>query len=216
MNTRDLPRAVPVRTFSLPELGPVHGVARDDDGRLWFACGSGDLVRLDPSNGRVLRRFDGIGASAGTTWDGSAPWQITDEAIVRLDPESGAVLRSIPKPDGVHCSGMAWVDGALWIGDFDGRALVKVDAETGAVLKRLESDRLVTGVDWTGGELWHGGWDRADEPSDTRLRRVDPESGAVREDLDLDRWTVSGVTADEDRFWCGGSGAGGLRAVRRP
>jgi streptogramin lyase len=217
-STREIPEAVTVRDLELSELGSVHGVTCDSEGNVWFAHGEGDLICVEPRNGRIVRRFDGIGATSGTAFDGSHLWQITADAIVRLDPKTGAVERTIDRPEGVHCSGMAWVDGALWIGDYANRMLVKLDPETGRITKRLESDRLVTGVAWIDGQLWHGAWGRDEEPYDARLRRVDAESGAVLEELRMpDDWSVSGTGVDaEDRIWCGGSHGGGLRAVRRP
>lgn len=210
-------RAVTVRELELDPDKTVHGVTCDGAGRVWFAEGEGDLVCLDPATGRILRRFERMQACAGTTFDGTHLWQIVGERIVRIEPGTGAIERSIPAPAGVHCSGMAWAEGALWIGDFDGPGIVKVDAQTGAVERRLVADRFVTGIAWNGEELWHGCWDAADEPAQTSVRRVDPESGAVLEELRFDdAFGVSGLAADEEgRLWCGGGFAGGLRAVRR-
>jgi streptogramin lyase len=220
--TKAIPQATTVRELSLPDFGHVHGVTCDASGNVWFAHGEGDLVCVEPKNGRVLRRFDDIGATSGTAFDGTHLWQIAGDRVVRMNPQTGAVVHSIPTPLGVHCSGMAWmpggVRGALWIGSFQGRELVKVDAETGAELKRLATDRLVTGVEWIDGELWHGAWKSEEEPVGAELRRVDPDSGRVEAELRMpDDFAVSGVGADrEGRLWCGGSFGGGIRAVRRP
>lgn len=220
--TREFPEAVTVRELLLTEFGHVHGVTCDASGNVWFAHGEGDLVCVEPKGGRVLRRFDDVGAMSGTAFDGTHLWQITGERVVRIDPQTGAVVHSVPAPADVHCSGMAWMPGgargALWIGSFQGRALVKVDAATGKELKRLATDRLVTGVEWVDGELWHGAWESEEEPVGAGLRRVEPETGAVLVELGMpDDFAVSGLGADrEGRLWCGGSFGGGIRAVRRP
>jgi len=90
----------------------------------------------------------------------------------------------------------------------------QVDPEAGAVLRTIESDRFVTGVTWVDGELWHGTWEN--EASD--VRRIDPETGEVRERLDMPTGTgVSGLEADGDgQFLCGGGNSGKVRVVRRP
>ena len=72
----------------------------------------------------------------------------------------------------------------------------------------------MTGVTWVDGELWHGTLE--DEASE--LRRIDPRSGEVLEQLDMQAGiSVSGVESDGgDIFYCGGGESGMLRAVRRP
>ena len=215
-DTQSTHQAVTVREIQLSELGTVHGVTCDNDGHVWFAEGDGDLYCVEPGSGRVVKRFEGLGAQAGTAFDGTHIWQLTPTEILRVDPESGEVIRRLPAPD-VHCSGMAWAEGSLWIGDFDGKGLVQIDAETGEVRKRLQTDRFVTGVAFLGDELWHGSWDGGDKPERPALRRIDGESGEVLEDLELPAdLGVSGLAVDgEGRFWCGGGYAGGLHAVRR-
>ncbi len=73
---------------------------------------------------------------------------------------------------------------------------------TGAILRTIESNRFVTGVTWVDGELWHGTW----EGDESEIRRIDPESGAVLERLEMPRGTgVSGLESDgADLFYCGG------------
>ena len=109
---------------------------------------------------------------------------------------------------------MAWAEGSLWVGQHRGRMIHEVDPETGAVLRTIQSNRFVTGVTWVDGELWHGTW----EDDTSELRRIDPESGQVLEQLDMPSGIgVSGIESDGgDIFFCGGGKSGGLRAVRRP
>ena len=50
------------------------------------------------------------------------------------------------------------------------------------------------------------------------MRRIDPQSGAALERLDMPAGTfVSGLESDGgERFFCGGGGSGKVRAIRRP
>ncbi|HEV7138085.1 MAG TPA: hypothetical protein VGN43_15720, partial [Steroidobacteraceae bacterium] len=75
-------------------------------------------------------------------------------------------------------------------------------------------NRFVTGVTWVDGELWHATW----EGDESELRRVDPQSGKVLEQLEMPAGMgVSGLESDGgDRFFCGGGGSGKVRIVRRP
>ena len=102
----------------------------------------------------------------------------------------------------------------MWVGKHRDRKIYQVDPETGAVLRTIESNRVVTGVTWVDGELWHGTWD--DDGSE--LRRVDPATGSVLETLEMPSKTgVSGLESDGDEvFFCGGGRSGTVRAVRRP
>ena len=126
-------------------------------------------------------------------------------------PSSAA---SIPAPGHGGDSGLAWADGSLWVGQYRERKIHRIDPETGAVLRTIESNRFVTGVTWVDGELWHGTW----EGDESDIRRIDPESGAVLERLDMPPGTaVSGLESDgAGLFYAGGGGSGTVRALRRP
>ena len=199
------------------EYGPFPGVDEvagvTFDGRhVWFASGD-KLNALDPDSGEVVRSLD-VAAHAGTAFDGKHLFQIGEDRIQKIDPETGRVLSTIPAPAGGGDSGLAWAEGSLWVGHYRGRKIHQVDPETGKVLRSIESNRLVTGVTWVDGELWHGTWD-GDESG---LRRIDPQTGEVRETIDMPSGTgVSGLESDGgDTYFCGGGKSGKLRAVRRP
>jgi glutamine cyclotransferase len=199
------------------EYGPFPGVDNVGgvtfDGRqVWFAAGD-KLNAFDPANGNVQRSID-VAAQAGTAFDGKHLFQIAEDRILKIDPKTGHVLATIPAPGGGGDSGMAWAEGTLWVGQHRGRKIHQVDPETGRILRTIESNRMVTGVTWTDGELWHGTW----EGDESALRRVDPRTGEVLEQLDMPPGVgVSGLEADGgDRFFCGGGKSGKVRAVRRP
>lgn len=201
----------------LREYGPFPGTDQvagvTFDGRqVWFASGD-RLNALDPERGEITRSFD-IAAHAGTAFDGEHLFQIAEDRIQKIDPKTGRVLKTIPAPGGGGDSGLAWAEGSLWVGQYRERKIHQIDPETGATLRTIESNRFVTGVTWVDGELWHATWD--DDESD--LRRIDPRSGEVLEQLDMPAGTgVSGLESDgADRFFCGGGKSGRLRAVRRP
>ncbi|MBF5010723.1 glutaminyl-peptide cyclotransferase [Burkholderia pseudomultivorans] len=194
-----------------PGVDGVHGVTFD--GRhVWFASGD-KLNALDPERGTTLRALD-IAAHAGTAFDGRHLFQIAEDRIEKIDPESGRVVATIPAPGGGGDSGLAWAEGTLWVGQYRERKIHQVDPQSGAVLRTIESNRFVTGVTWVDGELWHGTW----EADQSELRRIDPQTGQVLEQLDMpDGIGVSGLESDGgERFFCGGGNSGKLRAVRRP
>jgi glutamine cyclotransferase len=194
-----------------PGVEKVHGVTYDGD-QVWFAAGE-KLNALDPASGKVQRSID-VAAHAGTAFDGRHLFQIAEDRIQKIDPASGDVLATIPAPGGGGDSGLAWAEGALWVGQYRDKKILQVDPETGKILRTIECNRVVTGVTWVDGELWHGTW----EGDESDLRRIDPRTGEVLEKLEMPRGVgVSGLESDgADRFFCGGGDSGKLRVVRRP
>jgi glutamine cyclotransferase len=193
-----------------PGIEAVHGLTYDGR-QVWFASGD-KLHVLDPASGE-LRREVNVPAHAGTAFDGQYLFQIAESRIQKIDPETGKVLSTIPAPGNGGDSGLAWAEGSLWVGQYRDRKIHQVDPETGKVLRTIESNRFVTGVTWTDGELWHATW----ENDESDLRHIDPKSGAVLESLEMPAGTgISGLEAAGDRFFCGGGKSGKIRAVRRP
>ena len=199
------------------EYGPFAGVdnvggVTFDGKNVWFAGGD-KLNSFDPETGKPQRSID-VTAHAGTAFDGRHLFQIAENRIQKIDLQSGKVLATIPAPGGGGDSGLTWAEGTLWVVHYRERKIYQIDAETGAILRTVESNRFVTGVTWVDGELWHGTW----EGDESELRRVDPESGKVLEQFDMPAGTgISGLEWDGgDRFFCGGGKTSKVRAVRRP
>ncbi len=194
-----------------PGVDGVHGVTFDGK-YVWYASGD-KLNALDPERGTTVRSID-VAAHAGTAFDGRHLYQIVEDRIEKIDPESGRVLATIPAPGGGGDSGLAWAEGALWVGQYRDRKIHQLDPQSGAVLRTIESNRFVTGVTWVDGELWHGTW----EADQADLRHIDPRTGQVLEQIGMPAGVgVSGLESDgHDRFYCGGGNSGTLRAVRRP
>ncbi|HEY3520409.1 MAG TPA: glutamine cyclotransferase [Rhodanobacteraceae bacterium] len=198
------------------EYGPfadadnVAGVTFDGE-KIWIATGD-RLEAIDPASGKKSRSID-VASHAGTAFDGKHLFQIAEDRIQKIDPETGRVLATIPAPGEGGNSGLAWAEGTLWVGEYRARKIHQIDPETGTVLRTIESRRFVTGVTWSEGELWHGTWE--DEASD--LRRVDPETGELLEQLDMPAgMVVSGLEADgSGHLLCGGGNSGKVRVVRR-
>jgi len=211
----ELPPAHPAEIVK--EYGPFPGCAQVagvtfDGTAAWFAAGN-RLQSFDPESGQPGRSLD-VPADAGTAFDGRYFYQLTADRIQKLDPKTGEMLGSIPAPGGGKDSGLAWAEGSLWVGQYRDRKIHRIDPNSGKILRTIESDRFVTGVSWVDGELWHATW----EGEESELRRIDPESGTVKERLALPPGTtVSGLEADATGHWlCGGGSSGKVRRVRRP
>ena len=193
-----------------PGVEQVHGVSFDGQ-NVWVASGD-KLNAIDPQSGKAVRAI-GVPAHAGTAFDGRHLFQIGEDRIRKIDPGSGRVLATIPAPEG-GASGLAWAEGSLWVGQYRARKIHQLDPETGKILRTIDAKRFVTGVTWSDGELWHATWEN--EQSD--IRRIDPKTGDVLEQLDMPPGiVVSGLESDGgDQFFCGGGESGKVRVVRRP
>ena len=192
-----------------PGVEAVHGVSYGG-GKVWFA--SGDRINaLNPATGKIERSVE-VPAHAGTAFDGQHLFQVAEDRIQKVDPDSGRVLATLPAPEG-GCSGLAWAEGALWVGQYRNRKIHQMDPQTGTIIRTIESSRFVTGVTWVEGELWHGTW----ENDAGELCRVDPRTGDLLEQLEMPAGVkVSGLEADGgERFFCGGGSSGKVTVVRR-
>lgn len=215
--TMDKPKPTTREAEIVREYGPfdgaerIHGVTHDGQ-HVWVAVGE-RLIAFDPASGGTVRTLNRTG-DAGTAFDGKYLYQIAEARIDKIDPASGGVIASIPAPGQGADSGLAWAEGSLWVGQYRDRKIHQIDPETGAIKRTIESNRFVTGVTWVNGELWHGTW----EGDESDIRRIDPQSGAVLEQLEMPLGVgVSGLESDgKDIFYCGGGPSGKVRAVRRP
>jgi streptogramin lyase len=186
----------------------IHGVTYD--GKLvWFARDD-ELVAFDPETRAVVRRFPVPGANAGTAFDGEHLYQLARAEIFVIEPQDGRIVRRLPAPGQGEDTGMAWADGHLWIGQYSGARIHKVDAQTGAVVKTLSSDRFVTGVSCVEGALWHA---TSESGKPCELRRL-ASDGTVEETVSVPVAFIAGMEGNgRGDFWCAGE-RGKLRLVR--
>ena len=201
----------------LREYGPFPGIDHvrgvSYDGRNVWVAGGDRLLAVDPDDGTPVRTID-VACHAGTAFDGKHLFQIAEDRIQKIDPDTGQVLDSIPAPGGGADSGLAWAEGTLWVGQYRDRKIHQIDPRTGKILRTIHSNRFVTGVTWVDGELWHGTW----EGDESELRRIDPATGDVLEQLEMPAGVVvSGLESDGgERLFCGGGNSGRVRSVAKP
>lgn len=198
-----------VREYVPVDEKPIHGVTFDGN-LVWFARDD-ELVAFDPKAEKVVQRYAIDSVQAGTAFDGTHIYQLAKGEILVIEPKGGKVVRKLPAPGKGEDSGMAYADGYLWVGQYSGKKIHKVDAKTGEIVKTLASDRFVTGVSVFDGALWHGVMGEGKTPE---LRRL-ASDGTVEESVSVPVEKLAGVeqTAAGD-FWCAGE-KGRLRFVRQ-
>jgi glutamine cyclotransferase len=202
--------ATVVREYGPLPVERVHGLTHDGT-HVWFAHGK-KIAAMNPETGAIEKEVE-VTAEAGTAFDGTHLYQIGEDKIRKVEPKTGHVVATLPTPGMTNDnSGLAWEAGTLWVGQFKGRAIHQIDANTGKVLKTLRTDRFVTGVSFVDGDLWHGTW----EEETSELRRVDPATGRVLETLEVPDGGVSGLEAKGDLLFYGAIKRPVVRAVKRP
>src|ERR1700754_3329168 len=118
------------------EYGPFAGAANVggvtyDGESVWFAAGD-KLTAMNPESGETVRSID-VAAHAGTAFDGRHLFQIAEDRIHKIDPTTGRVLATIPAPGNGGDSGLAWAEGALWVGEYRARKIHQIDPATGKI-----------------------------------------------------------------------------------
>ena len=183
-----------------PGADKVDGVSHDGQPRLDRRRRPADRVRSGERRGGAhARRAPATPAPRSTaSTSGRSPRRASTRSIPppatsspRSPRPAAAATRASPGPRAASGSGSTAI----------ARSTASIPA-TGAVLRTIESNRFVTGVTWVDGELWHGTW----EGDESEIRRIDPDSGAVLDRLEMPPGTgVSGLESDgADLFYAGG------------
>jgi hypothetical protein len=175
-----------------------------DGAALWTGNLAGELFRLDPRSGKVLRRLKAPGPQPwGMTHDGRLLW-INDFArrrIYSVNPETGKVERQFPAPDpkggckgltfdGTHLYALGWATHRIYRLSLDGKLLGSVAAphrDLGGGLRRY----VAGGLAWDGKAFWG--------PAD-RLFRFD-RSGAVLGWIHSTSERVWDLAWDGEQLW---------------
>jgi glutamine cyclotransferase len=133
------------------------------DGTYLYQIAETNIDKIDPATGAVIASIPapGHGGDSGLAWADGSLWvgQYRDRKIHRIDPQTGKILRTIESDRFV--TGVTWVDNELWHGtlEADQSDIRHIDAESGAVIERLEMPKGVgvSGLESDGADLFYCG-----------------------------------------------------------
>ncbi|HYK97430.1 MAG TPA: hypothetical protein VEU77_03455 [Candidatus Acidoferrales bacterium] len=171
---------------------------------IWVgASDKGDLIRLDKTDGHVLRRVPvgdrsklsararnyhgvpiAIAAGFGSIWTAGA-----DEMLYRVDPTTGNTSAA---PIGVIGTAIAVSDDAVWIAAYDDGELVRFDPAANKITGAANGLGSLEGLTFAFGSVW------ATSRSGHELLRFDTKTGLVTARIPIDRnpaWVTSGAGA---------------------
>jgi pimeloyl-ACP methyl ester carboxylesterase/streptogramin lyase len=149
-------------TLDLDDAGRVPWVLGDEPywlraggAGVWVTRRTGELVELDPADGRPLRTVDVGGELDAILVSDDHVWtaDISSGAVIRIDPRDESTLAV---PIGTYPQAMELVDGDLWVADHRRGVLTQVDPSTGEVGATVPVGYVLGGLVAADGSLWLG------------------------------------------------------------
>jgi ABC-type transport system substrate-binding protein/DNA-binding SARP family transcriptional activator/streptogramin lyase len=142
-------------------------------GSLWLADPEDQLVlRLDPDNGQIEDRITMPGQPGSLTAAGGAVWVAgpLSGSVTRIDPASGRVTQTVRVGSG-NLAAIASLGSEVVVADSASRALVILDARTGAIKRRHTLALRPTALAVAAGDVWVASYD------DGVVAHIDPATG---------------------------------------
>lgn len=185
-----------VTQFAAPAGVTPTGVAYDGN-VLWLSGYlTGQLYKLDPTNGQILGTLSitnacmtqyGFASPYGLAWDGTNLWIAGDydRKLHAVDRLTGAEVKRLASPADIYPVGVAWDGAALWAKAWlgtGGGAIYRVNADDGSILRKIFQPVEI--VNWTldltcfNGALWSGTWGD-NEQYRNRLYKFSPVNGRL-------------------------------------
>jgi len=184
-----------VQVATLTLTGEPDWLAADEHG-LWVQQGSGELVLVDPTTNEQAGSVDvgaaelcqGLGASFG------AVWTCEGSDVVRVDPDTFEVVARLKVKKQAVQGHLVGDFEHVWVLTGDGSSLVGIDPATNRVATEFELPARCSDVSLAADALW------LPCRVDDRVLKVDPASGKVLLDVDLDNPVEIAVDGD---VWIG-------------
>lgn len=175
----------------------------DAFGSLWTIRGNGDVLRIDPGDGRVIATVknpsgfkpplcQGIGASDDSIWACPASGK-PPGTVVRIDPDTNKVVSTLSTGKIPDQGRLISAAGQLWLLTGSGETLTGVDLETEKPTSDLPLGTQCTQIASQPPDeetLW------ALCPSDGVLLRIDPTAPEITGELELDGAEHASVAGD--------------------
>jgi streptogramin lyase len=173
------------------------------DGSLWLASTlDGEVVRLDPTTGKVLATLPVPGVQALSEGDGAlwatARTGMADGSIARIDPTMNQVVGETQLS--IQPAAATFVDQALWIVDEGGGDVARFDPTTNSISQTIHVGFAPTGLAVANGWLWvvSGATATVDGPS---LTQINPRDATVVGTTALGRGNAIGLAAGARSLW---------------
>jgi glutamine cyclotransferase len=156
---------------------PTYGLAAGG-GSVWVGgLGSGDVIRVDPASGKVVKRITvgarifNLAAAPGAVW-------AVDNALssaVRIDTKTGKVTTRVPV--GFQPYDIEWGFGSVWVANAGDGTVWRMT--NGKVVKKIKVGAEPNGLTAYRGALW------VSDHTLGKVVRIDPRTNAITGSLKL-------------------------------
>ena len=167
-------------------------------GRVWVTAFDGnELAEIDPATNEVVSTQRMRGGPCGMLELDGALWIETPGAgaIVRFDPGRGEVIDRIRVPGGVF--GLTSTPTGPWGIAGQGEQVVELDPDSGDIVGRVEVDGPLGGIVFARDQLWVS--------AAGTIVRIDPQTRAVVDTIELESFEPEGLAVDGDVLWVSSS-----------
>ena len=157
-------------------------------GSLWIVTQSGQLDRVDPANGHLIARIAVGDTSYQAIAAADAIWVSNhgDGSVMRVDPRTNRVTKKV-ELSGITPGGLAYLAGALWIGDDSSLAdhIARLNLATGAVSSVPAGGKRPGYLAVSDNALW------VSCVSDGAVSRINPSTSSVTATVHVGRSPVN-------------------------
>jgi len=180
-------------------VGSSPALIREGEGSVWVADQLDlTVTEIDLESRRVLRtvglgfRPDHLAAREGAVW----AFDKEERVLARLGAEQTWVR--FVHPDFTEVESVAVDEHAVWLAG--GRRLIRVDPDSGEVVRSVSVPDHVDGLATAGGDVW------AVSSAQGTLMRIDPVTAEIRDRISMGADLASGprklsISADTDFVW---------------
>lgn len=150
---------------------PTYGLAAGG-GSVWAGgLGSGDVIRIDPANGKIVKRITvgarifNLAAAPGAVW-------AVDNALstaVRIDTKTGKVTTRVPV--GFQPYDIEWAFGSAWVANAGDGTVWRIT--NGKVVKKIKVGAEPNGLTAYRGSLW------VSDHTLGKVVRIDPRTNRI-------------------------------------
>lgn len=211
-----------LRVLDSPGRAPA-GMAWDGQ-HLWLNdYASGTLFKLDIERSKAAKSILSAGVISGLTWDGRSLWQtrLDESWLQRLNPAKNDIDQTVQIAGYNRLSDLSWDGELLWVLSQETGRLLKVNGETGQVLRSFSVPEASTTVSYLEGSLWitypdpmryqadTDSFDWVGEERHFYLAQIDASSGMERERIELN-YLPMGAEWVNRRIWLAHPAAGNI------
>jgi YVTN family beta-propeller protein len=146
------------------------------------------------------------GGDGGGSEDTAAPTRIEIDSLSSIDPATNSFRSSVGVGAGARPEALAIAPDGIWVANFAGRTVSRVDPATNAVVTTIGAGGTPTGIAAGEGAVW------VTNGFEGKLTRIDPRRGAIDDSIEVGSG-ANAVAVGEGAVWVANSLDGSLQRI---